>query len=598
MTKDLKPTASTIPASEEPHAASAVAESNTGSALTALIDRAKNDLDDLPATTVVFDLETTGLSPMWDQILQVGAIRADSDSLRNEDAQTDVINLRCRLKPQIIPSPGALLTTRVWPDMLESPELSHDEMMRRVSDFLAESRPAVFVGHNAIRFDSAHLRHNLFSALFPPYVLHLDGSRLVDTMLLAQLIHALDPGAMNWPRKPDGKMSFRLGDLCSANGIALDPGEAHDALADVTATLKLYALMRERAPDVFALGHALADKRFVTEMALENEIFGIIRVSGSGATVTPVTTLPAIHRPEFAWPNPNFSLRMPGNQNALVAIDLRIDPATYIDLEPGELQALIAGKSSPVKPIRTNAMPLVIPLDVTAPSAPAAARNIRLDGFQGDAAAIEAELFRRALVVRKNPQFLENLRMALEQRETDRPISVYLEEQLYAGGFARDGDFAEGRRLLEMSAGKRHLWIDKITDYRLRIHALRLIHATAPETLEPEQRRLLDRWLRDRLITTDDNVPWLTIPKAIAETEALRQSMVDQADAESCRRFPDPAPSERCPDTGVWIVDHQAIEEIERQRLGFIEEQIGTDLALLDDYLGWLQARLIAIQSA
>lgn len=597
MTNDPKPTAPTVPA-VEPHTASAVAESGHGSALAALIDRAIDNLDDLPATTVVFDLETTGLSPMWDQILQFGAIRVDSDSLQIENPNADVVNLRCRLKPEIIPSPSALLTTRVWPHMLDSAKLRHDEMMRRVSDFLADTRPAVFVGHNAVRFDSPHLRHNLFSALLPPYVLHMGGSRLVDTMLLAQLIHALDPAAMNWPRKPDGKLSFRLGDLCTANGITLYPDEAHDALADVTATLALYALMRERSPAIFALGHALADKRFVTELALQNEIFGIIRVSGAGPSFTPVTTLPAIHEPQYAWPNPNFSLRMAGNPNAIVSIDLRVDPETYINLEPGELQALIAGKSSPVKPIRSNAMPLVVPFDMTVTSAPAAVRNIRLNGFEGDAAAMEAELYRRALIVRVNPGFVENLRITLEEMDAVRPISMYLEEQLYAGGFARDGDFIEGRRLLEMSADKRHLWLEKITDYRLRIHALRLIHATAPDTLEPTKRRLLDCWLNDRLTTTDDDVPWMTIPRAIAETEALRQSLVEQADAGACRRFPDPLPYERCPETSVWLQDHQAVEEVERQRLNHIEEQIGTDLALLDDYLDWLKAKLSTITSA
>ena len=598
MTNDLKSPAPTIPASDGLDAASAVAEFGTASVLTALINRAVDDLDDLPATTVVFDLETTGLSPMWDQILQFGAIRVDSDSLQIEDAQSDVVNLRCKLRPEVVPSPSALLTTRVWPHMFDSAPLSHDEMMRKVSDFLAESRPAVFVGHNAIRFDGQHLRHNLFSALLPPYVLHLDGSRLVDTMLLAHLIHTLHPSAMNWPRKADGKLSFRLGDLCAANGITLDANEAHDALADVTATLELYALMRERAPEVFALGHALADKRFVAEMALQNELLGIIRVSGVGPSITPVTTLPAIHRPEFAWPNPNVALRMPGNPNAIIGIDLRIDPASYTDLDTGDLKVLLNSKSSPVKSIRSNAMPLVIPLNVADLAAPEVVHNLRIDGIEGDAAAIEGELIRRAAELRTNPAFVERLRAALEQLEGIRPISVYLDEQLYAGGFASDRDFVEGRRLLELPADKRHLWLEKITDYRLRIHSLRIIHATAPDTLEPTKRRLLDCWLEDRLTTTDDDVPWLTLQRAIAETESLRRSIVEQADAEACRRFPDPHPTERCGETGVWLPDYQAIEEVARKRLTFIEELVGNDTALLDDYLDWLRAKLSTIPSA
>lgn len=597
MTKDTHLAAKTVPASAPANEPSPTASPDINSALAMTIARAVEALPDLPETTIIFDLETTGLSPAWDQILQFGALRCDTETLQFGNPEDSIVNLRGRLKPEVVPSPAALLTTRVWPHMLTAAPLSHDELMRKVSDVLADAAPAVYVGHNAVRFDSPHLRHNLFSALLPPYTLHTQGSRLVDTLLLAHLLHALAPGAMHWPRKADGKLSFRLADLCAANSISLDPDEAHDALADVTATLELYALMRKRAPDVFALGHALADKHFVSDMALENELLAIIRVSGSGATVTPVATLMAIHEPLSGWPQRNEALRMPGNPNALVALDLRIDPATYLDLDAGELRTLIAGKSSPVKVIRTNAMPLVIPMDPTDPAAPDAIKSVRIDGIDGDAAVVEAELLRRAAEVRTNPAFVERLRLVLRQLEAERPVSMYVEEQLYAGGFATDRDFVECRRFLELQPEKRHLWRDRIRDERLQAHALRLIHATAPDTLEPEQRRLLDGWLRNRLTTTDD-VPWMTIPRALSETDSLRQSLLDHADAEACTVLPDPPPAGRCAETGVPLTDHEALEETERNRLDFIEAQVGADIALLDDYAAWLKAKLVAVQTS
>lgn len=602
MTHELKPSIPTVGApdtqSATPDIPPVAPEMSSPSAFATMMERAVDAHWELPMTTVVFDLETSGLSPVWDQILQCAALRVDSDDLTPSPEPSETLNLRCRLKAEVVPSPAALLTTRVWPHMLDDAPLSHDEMMRRISDFLTESRPAVFVGHNAIRFDSPHLRHNLFSALLPPYVLQMDGSRISDTMLLCHLVHALDPAAMDWPRKPDGKLSFRLGDLCAANGIALDPVKAHDALADVTATLDLYALIRARSPKVFALGHALATKRFVCDLAESHAILGIIRVTGTGAAVTPVTTLPCLEGSLRSSHKHSGSLRMPGNPNAIVALDLRVDPAGYIDLEPIELRTLIAGKSSPVKAIRTNAMPLVIPFEITDPETPDVVREFCMEDPALPVAACNAELQRRADILRGNAAFAERLRSALAQIEEERPVGMNIEEQLYAGRFAPDADFTEGRRFLEMQPEKRHLWLDRIKDYRLNIHAQRLVHATAPETLETDPRALLDRRLHERLTTTDADAPWMSIPKALAETEALRQTLIDQADTEANRQFPNPYPTARCSETGVWLDDPQARAEVERIRHDYINVQIGTQISLLDAYHDWLTARLSALQPA
>jgi exonuclease I len=57
---------------------------------------------------VFYDLETTGISPAFDQPLQFAAIRTD-DSV----AEIERVNLRCRIAPHIIPSPQALIVTGV-----------------------------------------------------------------------------------------------------------------------------------------------------------------------------------------------------------------------------------------------------------------------------------------------------------------------------------------------------------------------------------------------------------------------------------------------------------------------------------------------------
>ena len=350
--------------------------------------RARESANKAAGTMVVFDTETTGLSPQWDQILQFAAIRVNRD-LEIESPDTDTFNARCRVRPDVIPSPKALVTTRVSPEMLDNAPLSHAELMLEVETFLHDSSPAIFVGHNIQRFDSPHLRHNLFASLLPPYPLQAPGCRMIDTLLLAHLIFALAPEVMVFPANPSGKVSFRLGDLCSANGITLSEGDAHDALADVRATLELLKVLREASPTIFTYVLALADKRFVAELLEKHAVLGQIGVHGGTASVMPLAVI----------------AEAPSNPNASIAIDLRTDPAEYLNLTEDALDRLISSRTSPIKIIRRNASPLLIPLCLLDPMAPASAQTLHSLDAGGDPVEADAELQRRAALVRADHAF-------------------------------------------------------------------------------------------------------------------------------------------------------------------------------------------------
>ena len=57
---------------------------------------------------VFYDLETTGRSTHWDQIIQVAAIYTDSNF-----NILDQINEVCRLKSFCLPNPEALLVNKI-----------------------------------------------------------------------------------------------------------------------------------------------------------------------------------------------------------------------------------------------------------------------------------------------------------------------------------------------------------------------------------------------------------------------------------------------------------------------------------------------------
>ena len=79
-----------------------------------LLNEAK--LEGVGMAFIFYDTETTGISTSFDQILQFAAILTDDDL--NE---LDRFEIRCRILPWVVPSPRALLTTGVTPDMLVDP---------------------------------------------------------------------------------------------------------------------------------------------------------------------------------------------------------------------------------------------------------------------------------------------------------------------------------------------------------------------------------------------------------------------------------------------------------------------------------------------
>ena len=176
------------------------------------------------ASYAVFDLETTGLRPGADRILEIGAVRVSELAL-GERFQT-LVNPGAPLPPAI-----TALTGISGADVLRAPRA--EQAVRR---FLAFAGDAVLVAHNA-RFDVSFLDRE---------VERLTGRRIaapvVDTMRLARRLLA-------------GRGTrASLGALAHFFGTAADP--CHRALPDAEATaeilLALLGLAQERGAATLA----------------------------------------------------------------------------------------------------------------------------------------------------------------------------------------------------------------------------------------------------------------------------------------------------------------------------------------------------------
>lgn len=165
-----------------------------------------------PETYAIIDVETTGLTPEIDEIIEIGSIKV----VGNEriESFSAVIRINRELSPQIVNLTG------ITNEELESEGRVLCEVMNEFYGFLGE---LPVVTHNA-PFDLSFLRNAYEASGLPEFV-----NSSIDTLRLARKILYDAP-------------DFKLETLMEHLGI--DHANAHRAIGDCEATLLLYDKLR------------------------------------------------------------------------------------------------------------------------------------------------------------------------------------------------------------------------------------------------------------------------------------------------------------------------------------------------------------------
>ena len=434
---------------------------------------------------VFWDTETTGMNTAFDQILQFGAIRTD-----HELRELERFDIRCRLLPHVVPSPGALLTTGIGVDQLTDIALtSHYQMVRAIKARLEEWSPALFIGHNSMRFDEHLLRQAFYQTLHPPYLTNTNGNGRLDSLAVLRAVTFLEPDVLTVPTGEKGRPTFSLDRLAPANGFAHEA--AHDAMGDTEATLYLCRLVRERAEGVWSNCVRFARKAAVLDYAQPGEVFAFVGFSYGRAYLRMVTAI-----------GPN-----PARDSDLYVFDLSYDPHELAALNDDRLHKLLAASPKPVRRLRANAAPCILPYE----DVPARAR-VHLPGVE--------ELGSRAAHVREDRDLRQRLMAAVVEDREERKPSVHVEEKIY-DGFTGPEDQALMTTFHEAEWPSRAALLGGLADPRLQVLGERLLYTEAPEAMPAEG---LGRYRADvarRLLADEGTAPWLTLSKAIRETDEL-----------------------------------------------------------------------------
>ena len=431
---------------------------------------------------VFYDLETTGISPAFDQPLQFSAIRVDGSL-----AEIDRVDRRCRLAPHIIPSPRALAVTGVRPSELERADLpDYFEFSREIADLVRRWAPAIWVGYNSMRFDEEFLRQAFFQNLLPDvYATQFNGNTRLDMLTTAHAVHALRPDALEWPLDDSGNPTFRLDRLAPANG--LDAHDAHDALGDVVATLHIARLVAGRAPEIWSEMRGNAFKAGVQDKLEGFRPLGLVRRFGAGPPHIRVGCLCG------------FSDEIP-TRAGFLDFDAA-DPEELIGADDIAVEEAIAARPSVISVVATNKAPALFEI-----SDPSDAH------LRAATAVMDAPAF-----CRKVARLLPGARPA----DPDAPV----ERRIYDGFAPRD----DKRLLEEFHAGncgwpRRQEIAEELSDIRLKRLGRRLVAFHSPDLLSEAERRRFRGYLRDKWLPPEsDEAEWTTVASARAEIAQLKE---------------------------------------------------------------------------
>lgn len=346
-------------------------------------------------TFFFYDLETSGLNPREDRIMQFAGQRTDM----NLKKVGDPINILVKLNDDTLPSPDAVMVTGITPQSTQADGMTEAEF----ANFLISevfTPDTITVGFNSVRFDDEFIRYLFWRTFRDPYEwAWKDGRSRWDILDVVRMTRALRPEGMEWPVDKDGKPTNRLELITEVNGITHD--NAHDALSDVEALIDVTRLLFEHQPSLFGYLLKLRDKKELQKLINLDDKQPFVYTSGRYDTAYQKTT---IALPLTSAPNGN-----------VVVYDLRHDPSGFVSMSENELmKRLFASWEErkadgfvplPVKILQYNRCPAVAPPGVL---------NDK-DGWGKIGLSLETVETNKKILL-AHPDFAERIRTVFEKR--------------------------------------------------------------------------------------------------------------------------------------------------------------------------------------
>jgi len=441
----------------------------------------QENVEDIP-TIYWHDYETWGASPQKDRPSQFAGIRTDF----NLNIIGEPLIEYCKPAPDYLPHPEACLITSITPQHALKHGLVEAEFMAKIhAEF---SRPNTCVaGYNSIRFDDEVTRYSLYRNFYDPYEREWqNGNSRWDIIDLVRACYALRPEGIEWPLKEDGSPSFKLEELTVANGI--EHAAAHDALSDVTATIALAKLIKEKQPKLFNFFFGLRNKKALADLVDVYNMQPLVHTSSRIPATQGCTS----------WIAP-MSFH-PVNKNAVVCFNLTEDPQVLINLDVEQLRERLYTKHAdlgedelPVglKLVHLNKCPILAPAKTLLPEN---AARLGID---------REKCLENLKVLKAHPELRDKVAEVFNDK-ADFSSTTNPDYQLY-NGFTSKADkakFAMIRDAAPESLGSFDLEFD---DAKFTAMLFRYRARNWPHTLTPHELDVWRKYCQNKLMHGEDN---------------------------------------------------------------------------------------------
>ena len=416
-------------------------------------------------------------------------------STMNQEKAADLHN-----RSALPASPEALLVNRVTPAMLTDSRLvSYYEALRAVRAKFVEWSPAVFIGYNSISFDEDFLRQGFFQTLQPVYLTNTTGNARGDMMRVVHATAIYAPSVLKIPTNENGEPIYKLDRLAPANGYT-SAGQ-HEAMADVRATLFLARLVRKKAVAIWETMARWTRKQSVIEFLEQEEAVWHSRVFGRNKAYSGRVT---------------YCGRNSERDSQLAVFDLQFDPQEVLRLSVQKLIMVLNRSPKKIRVLAANRQPILMPCDTR----PCVSVPTKVSA---------REVERRISSIRSSTGFRQRVSKALAGLYGEEEPSTFVEQRIY-GRFATPDDEEIMQKFHSSSWDDRVELLRGLEDERARELGQRVVYLEQPEALPKSLRARLDAWLAERILNSDPEVPWMTVPKALAEVDRLIAGTKEPAD--------------------------------------------------------------------
>lgn len=435
-----------------------------------------------------YDLETSGFRPKSARIMQFGGQRTNMKL----EPIGEPHNVLIKITPDVLPEPDAVLVTGITPQKTISEGITEAEFLKLFYKEIA-TKDTLFIGFNNIRFDDEFMRYLNWRNFYDAYEWHWSSGRSRwDLLDLVRMTRALRPDGIKWPFDADGNPANRLELLTGVN--KLDHIDAHDALADVNASISVAQLIREKQPKLFAHLMNMRDKTKVAKLVEAGQPF--VYSSGkypSEYEKTTVVSMVGMH---------------PRNSGAFV-YDLRYDPSEFTKLPPKKLFELWSHRCKewpcshpqlPVKLLQYNRCPAIAPLGVLDNDSQTRIK-LNLKTIAENEAKLKQNLgiFKNNLLTaQKDMDKLQQARMIIDESDVD--------SRLY-DDFINPADKPKMQKVREVEPAKLNKAELNFSDQRLSALLPLYKARNFPHSLSGSEKEVWDKFCQLRLTGGGQNSP-------------------------------------------------------------------------------------------